>query len=183
VDSKIQSHSACPTNDWRLPGRTSEKRVSHDRPSTGPTLIVTLLLSLALWAGIWGIVSSLASLPASPHALGLAFNEHSNQLQKRLMLGMWATPAQKRQISISVTCPPDGTFAVCLTNSVPVSGARARYHLSPFGLLYVNRHRTGTLHDFGYLLDSAIIIIARRGPDRRRSGPRLRSNKQAESAS
>jgi hypothetical protein len=51
------------------------------------------------------------------------------------------------------------------------------------GSMIVNRHRTGTLHDFGYLLDSAIIIISRRGPDRRRSGPRLRSNKQAESAS
>jgi hypothetical protein len=61
VDSKIRSHSAYSANDRRLPVRTSEKRVSCDRLSTGPTLIVTLLLSLALWAGIWGIVASLAS--------------------------------------------------------------------------------------------------------------------------
>ncbi|HKM69796.1 MAG TPA: hypothetical protein VJX94_06955 [Stellaceae bacterium] len=61
-------------------------------------------MPLGFWAEIWAAVASLTSaalgLPSSPAAprnsLGVAFNERSDQVQERLMLGMSAASTQKR---------------------------------------------------------------------------------------
>jgi hypothetical protein len=61
VESKIRSHGAYFVNDWRLWAQPFEEITSHDRPGTGPYLVLISLLSLGLWAGIWGAVASLFS--------------------------------------------------------------------------------------------------------------------------
>ena len=70
-----------------------------------------------------------------PSVLGIALNQRSNQLQKCLMLGMFAVLAEKRaDLDIAHLSAGRG-LALCLTNNLPVPGSRTRYHLSPFGLL------------------------------------------------
>ena len=92
----------CSVSERKSEDRPVENRDPDLRSGTGASWIVISLLPLG--AGIWVAVASLTSaalrLPSSPasprNSLGIAFNQRSDQVQERLMLGMSAASTQKR---------------------------------------------------------------------------------------